>query len=336
MRNNKVIVVLGSGRSGTSLLMQILHAFGMHVSENCIKSSVANPLGPFEDKEIFDLHSALIHELGVNASIPMPDGWLQDNATLRAANQLEALLQSRLENVNGLFGFKDPKTSMLLPLWVRVFNKLKLIPIYVLAVRDPSATVASFMMQYSQPACMVELVWLARMAETLESSAADCFVVHYEDWFTAPQQLAQDLLNYTGLGQYFEDDLTELLGSYVKQNLNRARINSYQVQNAYVLNLYEVLKQCHGADFDRGRLMAAVKECKQAMDGFKGWYLMAHQLNKKLSEAQKYLHNMSTQAAKVHDLELCIKSLEQDLAKKNQIAAKIQILGRQLQNIELL
>jgi hypothetical protein len=333
MSGNRIVVVLGSGRSGTSLLMQTLHALGMEVSDDLTEASVANPIGPFEDKEIFDLQSSLIQELGGHVAAPMPDDWLKDKLVFRAMTQLEALIQNRLEKVNGLFGFKDPKTSMLIPLWVRLFNKMKLTPAYVLAVRDPGSTVASFLMQYNQPADMAELVWLVRMVETINNTAADCFVMHYEDWFAEPLPLAQSLLNYTGLDETFKGDLTELLAQKVKPNLNRAGKDDYEIQNPYIKKLYSALQHCRGADFDRDSLMSVVKECRQTMEGFKGWYQLAHQANKKLADTQGRFELANAEAAKVKNLEARIRELDAEKIQNNQWVQQVQKLERQFEQL---
>ena len=58
----------------------------------------------------------------------------------------------------------------------------------------------------------------------------------------------------------------------------------------FVIKLYNVLKDCKGNEFDRVRLMAIVKECRTAMNGFKGWYLEAQKLmiqEKKFKEKLK-------------------------------------------------
>ena len=335
MQSNRVIVVLGSGRSGTSLVMQLLHALGMQVSENLTEASVANPLGPFEDKEIFDLHSSLIHALGGHVSAPMPDGWLQNKVTIGAIRQLGALIKSRLENVEGLFGFKDPKTSMLIPLWVRVFNNLKLTPAYILAVRDPSAMVASFLRHYDKSAYMAELIWLVRMVEALENTAADCFVAHYEDWFAAPKPLAQGLLHYTGLNQYFKGDLSEVVAQTVKPNLNRASKDDYEIKNPYVLNLYEVLKECHGAEFDRNRVMAVVKECRKVIDSFKDWYQLACQVKSKNIRMEENLKLLNSKLRNFESLEKHMQLLRREKSRNDYTVTQIDFLQQALEHLVL-
>lgn len=313
--------------------MQLMHTFGLKVSVNMTEASVANPLGPYEDKQIFDLQSSLINDLGVNASIPMPEGWLQDKAAVRATSDIAELIQNRLLISDGLFGFKDPKTSMLIPLWVRVFNRLKLTPEYVLAVRDPGSTVSSFLMQYNQTAHMAELVWLVRTIEAIDNTAADCFVAHYEDWFDQPLPLAQSLLQYTGLDAHFQGDLKAVLAQTVKPNLNRASKDDYEIQNPYVTKLYSALQHCRGSDFDRDRLMAVVKECRHAMEGFKGWYQLAHQANKKLSDTQGRLEKANAEAAKVKTLEGRIRELEAEKIQNAQWVQQVQKLERQFEQL---
>ena len=328
--NKTIIVVLGSGRSGTSLAMQVLHGLGMAVSDNLNAASVANPLGTYEDAEIFKLQASLLVDLGVSPASPMPDGWLQEKACFQAIDALGKLIESRLEANANIFGFKDPKTSMLIPLWVRVFNKLKLSPVYILAVREPGATISSFLRQYNNPAPIAEITWLIRTVESLHGTASDCFILHYEDWFDRPLPMLRDLMRYTGLAENFSGNPEAVLNNTVKGNLKRAAADEYQVQNPYVLKLYEELKECRGDAFDRARLMAVVKECCQAMEWFKGWYMLAHQANKKLGDTQARLERVTAEAVKGKMQDARIRELENEKLQSGQLVAQVQKLQRQL------
>lgn len=70
----KVVVVLSPGRSGTSLLMQVLAGLGMKLSENLIGPHHENPDGFFEDAEIVELHKQLFADLGAKPIYPLPRG----------------------------------------------------------------------------------------------------------------------------------------------------------------------------------------------------------------------------------------------------------------------
>jgi hypothetical protein len=329
----KVIYVLGANRSGTSLLMQILVKMGLEISNNLIAANLSNAEGFFEDADIVKIHTALYDCLKTPAYLPLPENWVNSECARIAKRELKMLMGKRIEESTKLFGIKDPRTSNFLPLWRFIFNELSLIPIFVLAVREPRHMVISYTQQYSATHSMAELVWLLRTLEALENTAADCFVAHYEDWFSEPKQLSQALLRYTGLDQDFKGNLSDVLANTIKPNLNRASMNDYEVQNPYVLKLYAALQECHGADFDRERLMAVVKECRQAMEGFKGWYQLAHQANKKLADTLAQLEKVTAEAARVKSLEARIQALEKEKAQCGQLAVQVQRLQRQLDQL---
>lgn len=333
MEGKRVVVVLGSGRSGTSLVMQVLQGLGMFVSECMNEASVANPNEPFEDKEIFDLQSLLVNQLGSSASIPLPEDWLEEKVAISALSLLENIIRNRTEGAKGIFGFKDPKTSIFLPLWIKVFNKLKLVPKYVLAVRNPNATVASFAKQYGHPPHMAELVLLVRLVEALESTGGDCFIVHYEDWFFDPERIANSLSEYTGLQSTFKGNLFETVTNTIKLNLSRTDPDSYNIRNPYLIKLFEVLNECRGADFDHNRLMDVVKECRSVMDGFKGWYELAHKAKIKLLVTQERVSVISAKAAKVKELETRIQILKNEKALNAELARWVERFKLQLNSL---
>jgi myosin heavy subunit len=323
-QTKRVIVVLSAGRSGTSLLMKALGFMGMKLSENMIPGSAGNPEGFFEDAAIVEVHKQLIDDLGTQPTLPLPQGWLESEATKKARRKLREILESNLEDSNGIWGFKDPRTVSFLPLWNRILNAPGAVPVFVLAVRDPAVVATSLNRQINREKVITELQWLQRTTDALHHTAADCFIVHYEDWFTRPTELAQGLLAYTGLDQYFSGSVGEAIKNVVKPNLNRSVYEDYQVQNEYVLKLYDVLKDCRGDEFDRNRLMAVVKECRRAMDGFKGWYMEAQKqigqqamIRERLEQEQGRSQEMKERMEKKRERIIKLESKVEALQHKN-------------------
>jgi len=326
----RMVIVIGAGRSGTSMLMQILVGMGMQVSGNLIPANISNPEGFFEDMDIKEIQADLYACLHVpSVVLPLPEGWLSSDCVKKAKSNLSDVVQRLLDEHPGILGIKDPRISTFLPLWTRVFNPMRIVPSFIVAVREPQSVISSFIRQYNDPGHVAELVWLLRTLEAIENTAADCFVAHYEDWFDQPLPLAQGLLHYTGLDAHFQGDLKAVLAQKVKPNLNRASQDDYEVQNPYVHKLYAALQQCRGADFDRERLMAVVKECRQAMEGFKGWHQLAHQANRKLADHQNRLEKLTAEAAKVKTLEARIRELEAEKSHNEQWVQQVQKLERQ-------
>lgn len=271
--SRRVIVVLGPGRSGTSLVMQVLEGLGMEISSELIASSGANPEGFYEDAGIVELHKALIKDLDITLGMPLPHNWEETEAAQRGRRQIRELLQDRLSKTSGTWGFKDPRTNNFLPLWSRAFNGPGVVPIYILALRDPQSILASLRSQVSRSDALNELLWLQRTTDALYYSGGNCFIAHYEDWFDRPGALAKELLKYTGLEQSFAGDAEAVAKQVISSALNRAAHQKRpEVANRCVRDLYAVLKDCRGADFDHDKVMEAVNETRETMEAFRPWY----------------------------------------------------------------
>ena len=282
MNSKKIALVLGSGRSGTSVLTNILIALGMLGSDNMIEASEANPKGAFEDKEIFQLQREIFNVLGISGYAPLPNNFLKNADIRRYISTLREIITQRIESSEGIWGFKDPKTASLLPLWFRVFSPLKIIPKYIIAIRNPEAVVLSMNKNYNDDFDIAELAWLVRTCDALYYSGGNCFIVHYEDWFTDnAKQLATDMANFIGLSQgNSNQNIDDLLSGIVKKSLNRSSYEKYDVKNPFVKKLYAELKNCSGDQFNHERLMGVVIECRQAIKTFSPWVaLTSNQFN---------------------------------------------------------
>ena len=324
LQANRIIVILGSGRSGTSLLMQVLASMNMSVSENLISANLSNPEGLFEDVDIVEIHKKLLRQLNTHPYLPLPEGWMNTDAVQEAKSNLNQVLKQRVDSSFNIWGFKDPRTNAFLPLWFRLFNPLKITPIFILTVRHPEATIASFLKQYNEPMYMSEIAWLTRNIDALHHTGADCFIVHYEDWFTRPKELAQELLLYTGLDNYFSKDLDSILPKIVKPNLNRSISDDSRIQNPYIMKLYDHLKNCRSDKFDRNKLISVVQECHQAMDGFKVWYLIAQEKMASISNLRQELKSAKQQQKQIPQLEKRIEELERENQRLSEMEKEIQ------------
>lgn len=254
-----VIVVLGSGRSGTSLLMQVLAALGMPLSDRLIGAGQANPQGHFEDAPIVRIQADLLRQLGAWPYHPLPPDWLDAPATAAAEHALAQVLGERLKQSPGdgpPWGFKDPRTAAFLPLWQRLFTRLGLAPHYVLALRDPGSIVQSFMTAYGTHRAEAEAVWRRRTVESLHHTRARCHLVHYEDWFTRPQAVAADLARFVGL-----NPTAPLPETLIRPDLDRARPAATPLTTPEARALAQALFTCRGNDFDPDALLARVCQC---------------------------------------------------------------------------
>lgn len=278
---NRPVIVLGPGRSGTSMLMSVLEEMGVStVSGTSTVTGDQNPEGDYEDRELVAINHEILKKIGGHPYLPVPDNFLDMFNSRRYIGSIREVVSVRMAEVNR-WAFKDPLTASLMPLWVRVFNTEKLAPIYLLAVRDPAAVAVSMNRQYDDSFIMAELVWLIRVCDALFHTGGNCMIVHYEDFFSdKADSLCRELQGYIyPEGHLAGSDFVST--TKVKPALNRSAYSEYQVQNPLVRKLYLELSKCRGADFDRAGLMSVVLECRSAMHQFGGWAELALTFYKK-------------------------------------------------------
>lgn len=255
-----VIVVLGPGRSGTSLLMQALAAMGMRVSGELIGARDDNPAGFLEDARIVRIQADLLRALGAWPYHPLPAGWLEAPATTAAAEALQAVLRARLCEADAVWGFKDPRTASFLPLWRRIFAGEGVAPRYLLALREPADVMRSFMRAYRADAATAEAVWLRRTCDALWHTRAACHVVHYEDWFSRGDEVAAGLARFCGLAPTFRAN------GLVRPELNRCGGGRAELRSPHARALQETLRGCRGDIRARARLLCQVAACRARPD----------------------------------------------------------------------
>jgi len=272
-----MVLILGSGRSGTSLLMQVLTALGMRASGKLISANASNPAGFFEDRDIVDIHVRLLRAFDALPYLPLPADWLTSEDAHAAKHALLALLRGQLAAHDGLYGLKDPRLNALLPMWRDLFAALQLAPRYVLAIRNPASVVASLTSQYGIPATLAELIWLMRNVDALLNTDGDCFIAHYEDWFDAPNGLAQALLRHVGLEPVDDGALAAILARCIQPELNRCHAAEAAIDNPGVASLYAALLACRHGGSDPAGLLAVARQCRAAMQTCQGWHRLARQ-----------------------------------------------------------
>lgn len=266
-----VTVVLTPGRSGSSLVTEMLGRLGVGLSGEMIPGRSENVRGFFEDSRIVGVHQELLQALGVARSYhPLPEGWLDTKAARDARRQLVEIVHEETAGEKQ-WGFKDPRTTVLLPLWEQVFNRAGVVPRYVFAFRHPGAVTASLRRGLNRDERLTELQWLYRTVEALHHTAASGFFVHYEDWFSRPREVVRGLARWCGLEDPGEEAVEQMIAEVVQEDLNRAGWQEQEIHHPLVERLYGVLRDCNGDRVHRERLLTEVTESRRLIDGFRAW-----------------------------------------------------------------
>ena len=219
-----LILVVGMHRSGSSLLGAMLQAIGVATPGDLIAADEHNPEGYFERRDITDLQEQLLISLG--RWWPGPDGmrdlpadWLTRPETHQAVAELRHCLAEEQKHQQGPWAIKDPRSSLLLPLWRRVCGELEIPLRLLLAVRDPAEVAASLCRRDAAAAGMTperaeQLWWRHHQAVLCHSTGLPLSVIHYSRWFQSPdnaRQQVQQLLKACGKPSTDEQLITAAL-----------------------------------------------------------------------------------------------------------------------------
>ncbi len=103
-------------RSNTSMLARMLANSGIPFGSDLVGAEDSNPYGHYEDVPLMELHEQILAE---NHSNWRP--WFRSEFHLSSMNveKAEKLVSERFEKFGGVWGFKVPHSTLLLPLWSR-------------------------------------------------------------------------------------------------------------------------------------------------------------------------------------------------------------------------
>ena len=146
MDQQRVIVVVGAGRSGTSALTRGINALGVELGDNLRRRSGKNPRGFYEDRDLTRINHGLRDIFGCRRSgagvAPVAEAQFDQRAVHELADAAVTLIQRRF-GACPMWGFKTGGVLNFLPFWERVFERAGVQPSYVLAVRNPISVARS-------------------------------------------------------------------------------------------------------------------------------------------------------------------------------------------------
>ena len=140
-----LVLVAGSGRSGTSLCAGLLQRLGFHVPQPEVSADDTNPRGFAESQWVVDFHASLLKRARVQVADARPAAWAQaaevafDPSVQRT---LRTWLNAQFREADHIV-VKDPRLSWFVPLWRRCALDAGVSPGFVTMLRHPAAVIDS-------------------------------------------------------------------------------------------------------------------------------------------------------------------------------------------------
>jgi tetratricopeptide (TPR) repeat protein len=206
----KNIIILGSGRSGTSMVAGLFARSGYFMGKNLYPGRDSNPKGFFEDSEINSINEDIL-------SLVQP-GWAHPGQQWLSCLPLSisfpktTALDRRIQDIVRLepFCLKDPRFSYTLPVWRPFLKKTVCICVF----RDPASTIQSILKECNKyyPALPMNQeialqVW-AFMYQHIESSHRhqdEWVFVHYDQIFDTSVQAKLERITGAPIDGSFPD-----------------------------------------------------------------------------------------------------------------------------------
>jgi hypothetical protein len=222
----QLVLVVGVGRSGTSLLSGILGQLGFAIPQPEVQADETNPRGFGEPRWVVDFHSRVLKEQRVTLNDSRPAAWEQMAlAAPKVHDELREWLRGELDKADEIV-VKDPRTVWFLDLWRGCADELGARTSFVTMLRHPAEIVASAKKSYGPGLTEAgrAAAWINMTLQTEHSTrdAQRAFVSYYglmADWVPEIRRLGTAL----DVPRLATTDRTPEVDAFVDPTLHRNR-----------------------------------------------------------------------------------------------------------------
>ncbi|NDY57944.1 hypothetical protein G3N56_14505, partial [Desulfovibrio sulfodismutans] len=248
------LMVLGMHRSGTSVLAGCLHILGIELGTDMMPANARNEIGYWENENLMTIHEVLLRQLGCSWDMvgSLPADWLESAAGQKAKQRLKSFLD-RTFRTDKLWAVKDPRLSMLFPLWAEVLEQRNEKPGLIVIVRHPDEVAASLAKRDTMDIRKGLLLWFAYNRETFAACRARPHVViTYDQLLGDPLATLDTIEKKLGINypKSLQDNIPAIL-SFVSTDLKHEHRSPRKYPgegtSSYFSALYENIR-CLAAD----------------------------------------------------------------------------------------
>jgi hypothetical protein len=191
-----MIIITGSGRSGTSAVARLIHEAGIDVGRDLIEADESNAEGYFEERPVIELNDHILKDVGMDEWFAVASREELLTAARARGDEMRALA------VNATPAWKDPRFCWTLEAWMEVLPSK---PRVIVCLRSPAEVVASTLRYYGQVSDEarrhVEHRWNAeyeRLLEIIGEYRLDAMTVEFSELNRRRKHVAASLSRFVG------------------------------------------------------------------------------------------------------------------------------------------
>ncbi len=226
-RAGQILLVAGSGRSGTSLFTGLTGELGLHIPKPEVQANRSNPRGFGEPRWAVDFHNELLAAVDVVVDDGRPEAWELTDALAeddRIAARLTSWLEEQLDQSSRIV-VKDPRLGWFLALYGRSALSLGVDLHVATLLRHPAEVLRSRELAYGTKTKNTTRVtgWVNMMLGTeARTRGLPRAVVRYDDLLSDWQSAMERADASLGLKLLDDPERVEAAGGLVDPSLHRS------------------------------------------------------------------------------------------------------------------
>jgi len=319
-------------RSGTSAITYALTILVINLGNKLYPQGFDNPKGFWEDKEVIKINNKLLSYM--NSKYDQLDfAWdhFKNNSKINNL-KLEAkkFLTKRLNESDGIYGFKDPRTCRLINFWKEIFQCLGCNVSYIICIRNPMSVVKSLKKRNNIAEEKSYILWLQHtIPAVICTNGCNRIVINYDSLIDQPYKQLERLSHALGLSLPSRN--TETVIKFEKEFLSldlRHSMFSFSelLQNTQapksVAKIYKILLSVSKdvKNLDSTILKNTFKKLSSELEAFTSIFSYSNTLEKKILNQHKDIASLNE---KIVDLNQALSNRNKKIAELNHSLNKI-------------
>lgn len=194
------LIITGMHRSGTSLLASYLQAIGVNVGEKLFQADSFNKKGYFEDIDFLEFQRSVLQSSCQSQEPGWHDwGWTESEQLNRHKFQdyiktAQDIINSRIDSDYSIWGWKDPRTSLMLNFWHQLIPEAYYLFVYRLPWDVVDSIIrlnSSVFLNRPNYALKIWAFYNRHLLDFYAQHADRCVLININKFINSPDQLIE-------------------------------------------------------------------------------------------------------------------------------------------------
>jgi hypothetical protein len=247
---SKAICILGMHRSGTSTVTRVVNCMGASLGEknDLLPAADQNPEGFWEREDIIKLHDKMLFRFNRrwDTVVPLPDSWHRSKRMQPLREELVEIIKINFSE-HELWAWKDPRSTILFPVWRDILDELGIELSAVYVIRNPLDVARSLKKRNGFSYRKSFNIWfnynIAAMRETVGIPTA---CISYDKLLNNWELELKRCANKIGIRWPKDDSVfVQEVNSFIRPDLRHSASNINELRRSgapdYVVELYALL-----------------------------------------------------------------------------------------------